>query len=781
MRLGSGYISIIYISIGCFWITLGDDFLFILQKLLAPLHLHVSHGSKEFVFVLITGLLLYKVIKRSSKRLVDSEQQYRLMYEDSPLPQWMYDLNTFKFMSVNEAAINHYGYSREEFLQMSVLDIRPAEDKENVIISSKRMLANGTKRSGIWRHIKKDGTLIYVNISSQKIIFNNRPCILVTAQDFSDAIVFENKLKQLNEDLLQEKKKLSETQQVAKVGGWEFDIKEKRLIWSDEMYIITGLNRDAEIDLYDLYVQQIYAEDRPAMIEAFNLLLTTNKQLDVTHRIKLLTGETRFIRELAHLECDIHGEPFKLIGTMQDITDYKQLELERNKYLFSLEDTLNNISEGFYTLNNDLVFTNVNKRFELETGLRKAEVIGKRFEDVFTGIETKVTYLQYKKVLQYKAAVKFEAYWNHFKKWHDVSVYPTEEGIAVYFNDITDKKENYIRLNDLVERYEIVTKATQDVIYDYDCINDSLIFNTSIAELLQCDLDQIGGDLKWWQSLIHPDDINGVILSQQRVVANKKPIWRHEYRISCGASGYKYVYSQASYVYNNRGDLVRVIGAVKNIDELKKASEENKRLAGVITKINNLVVIMDPDSRINWVNKAFEEYTRYSFEDAKGMLLEDLLGGALLCKRTLVDISVRKSRLETFSVDLEHHLKDGHVQWVNVEYTPLFDDDGYHTGYIAVHQNITERKEKENKIFKQNKVLQEISWLSSHEIRKPVASILGLAYLAKDSQSAVERDEIIAMINECAEELDTIVHSINDKISDELYTGTDKIELERLS
>ena len=775
MKLGPVRISVIYLLIGCIWITLSDKMLLLFHRSVTEDYIQLVNSGKGLLFVMVTSLLLWQLIRLNNKRLTQSEKQYRLIYEDSPIPNWIYDLQSLRFVSVNESAIKLYGYSREEFLSMTILDIRPPEEQARVLEALHSVSLN-VKKSGTWIHYKADGTLLHVIINSQQIRFENKHCVMVAVQNISDTIIYENKLKELNSDLLEEKKKISETQQIARVGGWEFYLDTRQLVWSDEMYIITGVEPNAALNLYELYVQHINPEDRPAMIEGLEMLVREGRQLNVTHRITLPNGEERYLRQLARLEC-LQGRPYKVIGSTQDVTELKQLEKERNRHLYSLEDTLNNISEGFYTLNKEMVFTNVNKKFELETGLTKLDIIGKRFSEVFPGAEKRTTYKQYQKVLTEKVAVKFEAYWRHFKKWHYVSAYPTEEGIAVYFTDITEKKNSELRLNEIIERYETVTKATQDVIYDYDVLADNLIFNTRITELIDCDVEHIGGDLHWWRSLIHTEDRENVLRSQQKVIANKEQIWRHEYRINCGDNRYKYIYVQAYYIYNEAGEVLRIIGAVKDIDQLKRVNEENRRLAEIITKINNMVVVMDVNHQITWVNKAFEEYTGHTYLEVIGKFPREFLGGHMVSEDLMNEILERKSNLETFTVDVRHHLRSGKTQWVNVEYTPLFNDCGAHIGYIAVHNNITERKDKEEKIYKQNKILQEISWLSSHEIRRPVASILGLALLAKDAQNVEDSNHIVEMINVCAEELDGIVHTINDKISNELYIGKERIEL----
>ncbi|WP_345955456.1 PAS domain S-box protein [Mucilaginibacter sp. PAMB04168] len=769
MRLGPGRIAIIYLVTCSVWIALSDQVLFLFQGTLSPSLMYAISSSKGVFFVIATSGFLYHLVKVNNQHLINTENQYRLMYEGSPTPKWIYDLQTLKFVSVNQAAIDKYGYTREQFLSMSILDIRPPDDKQKVLESAKSV-SNHLRQTVGWIHQKADGTPIHVNIISQKIKFNNKPHVIITAQDITEKVNYEQELKKLNEDLKEEKRKLSETQQVAKIGGWEFYISEKHLVWSDEMYIITQVEKDAELNLFELYEQQIHPDDRPAMTAQLNKLIKTGEQLDVTHRITWITGETRWVRELARLELK-DGLPYKAVGSAQDITELKEMELERNRYLFSLEDTLDNINEGFYALNKDLVFTKVNKRFQLETGIKAEDVIGKDIVTAFPGIEKRITYQQYQKVLAERISVKFEAYWRHFKKWHAVQAYPTEDGIAVYFDDITEKKEKDALLQQAISRYEAVAKATRDVIYDYDILQDKLVFYTDVTKLINCADTDIGQGIKWWRSLIHPDDLHRVVNTQHEVMAAHETNWRGDYRVSCGKGNYKHVYSQGYYLYNEQQQPVRVIGAIKDVDELKRANEENKRLAEIITKVNNMIVVMDTHHNITWVNKAFEDYVGYKLEDIKGRSVSSFLGGEKISVDIITEIKARKERLETFSMDMLHYLPNGNKQWVNIEYTPLFDECGTNTGYIAVHQNITDRKQREEKIYYQNRALQEVSWLSSHEIRRPVASILGLAYLAKDAQSRDEEKQIIDMINRCAEELDGIVHNISNKINEELFGG----------
>src|SRR5205823_6130905 len=114
--------------------------------------------------------------------------------------------------------------------------------------------------------------------------------------------------------------------------------------------------------------------------------ISTGKELNVTHRITFADGYCRYVRQVARLEYK-EDKPYKVIGSVQDITELKVMELEKNKYLYSLEDTLNTMNEGFYALNRDMVITQANRHFEKETGMCNTYTIGKKFTEVFPGIE----------------------------------------------------------------------------------------------------------------------------------------------------------------------------------------------------------------------------------------------------------------------------------------------------------------------------------------------------------------------------------------------------------
>jgi PAS domain S-box-containing protein len=146
--------------------------------------------------------------KQAEDSLRDSEQQYRLIFDGNPIPMWVFDQETLAFLEVNDAAIQHYGYSREEFLAMTLRDIRPPSEVPAMLEYAHKLVAEETPTklglAGVWVHRKKDGNLIDVEIKWSTISFKGRAASLTMANDITERKRIEHRdaaLSQLGQSL----------------------------------------------------------------------------------------------------------------------------------------------------------------------------------------------------------------------------------------------------------------------------------------------------------------------------------------------------------------------------------------------------------------------------------------------------------------------------------------------------------------------------------------------------------------------------------------------------
>jgi len=172
---------------------------------------------------------------RSEERLRASEEKYRLLFQNNPYPMWVYHADTLRIAAVNQSTVKHYGYSEQEFREMTVLDTHLPADREQ-LISVLSGLENQPKRRHLWRHVKKDGSLIDVEISSDPIEFDGRPARLVLGIDVTERVRTEQALVRIsraermliacNEAVIRRQDEASLLEEICRIvvdiGGYQF-------------------------------------------------------------------------------------------------------------------------------------------------------------------------------------------------------------------------------------------------------------------------------------------------------------------------------------------------------------------------------------------------------------------------------------------------------------------------------------------------------------------------------------------------------------------------------
>jgi len=265
--------------------------------------------------------------KAAELGLLEGEKQYRLIFEGSPTPMWVFDLDSHRFLEVNDAALQHYGYTREEFLSLTSKDIRSPEQAalylhhvENVMKKS----PESSGRAGLWKHQNKGGDTLDVEVTWSRITFLGRPAMLIMAND-----VTERKLAA--EALEKSEASLAAAQRIAHLGSWELDltnlddINANELRWSDETYRIFGYEPRQVAATNELFFRAVHADDRARVAAALTQALKTFPAYDLEHRIILPTGEERYVREQGEVVCDKLGQPIQMRGIVMDITERQQL------------------------------------------------------------------------------------------------------------------------------------------------------------------------------------------------------------------------------------------------------------------------------------------------------------------------------------------------------------------------------------------------------------------------------------------------------------------------
>jgi two-component system, cell cycle sensor histidine kinase and response regulator CckA len=257
--------------------------------------------------------------RRAEESARESERNYRLVFEGNPNPMWIYDAETLRFLAVNEAALRKYGYTRDEFLAMTIEDIRPAEDVpqlQALVGPEGPGPERGLVTAGIWRHRRKDGSIFDVDVTSHAHVFDGRPARVVLAVDVTARIEAERALRHSEaryRDLFENASDL-----IAMV-----DL-ESRLTMVNEAFVRgLGYTREELIGrpLRDLVPPEQHGRLEEARIQKLGDTDAT------TYEHELIAKDGRRIQvEVATRLIDVEGQPLGVEAICRDITERRHLE-----------------------------------------------------------------------------------------------------------------------------------------------------------------------------------------------------------------------------------------------------------------------------------------------------------------------------------------------------------------------------------------------------------------------------------------------------------------------
>jgi len=255
---------------------------------------------------------------RDCTDLKQREASFRLLFDGNPLPMWVYDNDSLRFLAVNDAAVDHYGYSREQFLSMTLLDIRPPEDHEAV----RRVAGSGggdysTGRT--WRHRKADGSEIEIAIFSRRLIYQGRPASLGAVVDLTERKQAEDELHGTREFL----------DTIVENVPALLIVKEAR----EHRYVV--VNREAEkffgvprTNLIGKTAHEVFPRDQADLIARRDgeVLRSGLPMLVEENRIQLPGQGLRLVKSRRLAVRDTEGVPQYLLTVIEDVTERKRAE-----------------------------------------------------------------------------------------------------------------------------------------------------------------------------------------------------------------------------------------------------------------------------------------------------------------------------------------------------------------------------------------------------------------------------------------------------------------------
>ncbi|MFN4764384.1 PAS domain S-box protein [Gillisia sp. Q332] len=363
---------------------------------------------------------------------------------------------------------------------------------------------------------------------------------------------------------------------------------------NNEVYLNSSLKEtlgfsDSELkgitSIKKLYADSVFADS------IFSSLLA-GKFWDGDIQLKNRNGEILDFHLSAGPVFNETGELIAIFGLHTDISERIAHEAALKKYGTQINNILESITDGFFSVSRDWEVTYWNKEAENLLGIKTNTILNKNLWNYFPDAKKLLFYSKYKEALDTGEKVSFEEYFDPLQKWFEVNAYPGKDGLSVYFKDVSDRKNVNEQIRITKERYDLVSKVTQEAVYEWDIIENTLVWSDAYYSIFGYQRQTSTETVENWESIIHPEDRLDLIDNLNTVLKTaSRSQWQIEYRVIKGDKNVAVVLERGYIIRDTTGKALKMIGSMQDITELKQNERALEELNFILkSRANELAV-----------------------------------------------------------------------------------------------------------------------------------------------------------------------------------------------
>ncbi|MGV3741265.1 MAG: EAL domain-containing protein, partial [Burkholderiaceae bacterium] len=327
------------------------------------------------------------------------------------------------------------------------------------------------------------------------------------------------------------------------------------------------------------WISALHTADVENSLAAWFAAVRNGSEFSATYRIRFAKeGSYRWQQIKAVPIRDEQGKIVKWYGTASDIHDLKIATEEVERLAGRLKATMESITDAFFTVNRHWKFTYFNAEAERLLKRSRQELLDRSLWDVFEKLRNTVFETEYRRAMSEKQTVKFEAYFEPLNGWFEVHAYPSEEGLAVYFRDITERKQADRKIRESEIRFKNAAKAATDAIWDWDLQTDGIWWNEGMQTMFGFPPEEIEPTGVSWTNRIHPEDRKRVVDGIYEVINGREENWEDEYRFRRKDGSYAYVLDRGYVIRDPDAKPVRMVGGMTDLTSRRESEIELARL-----------------------------------------------------------------------------------------------------------------------------------------------------------------------------------------------------------
>jgi len=536
-----------------------------------------KHGSivcREGVMLDIT------VRKHTEEALQKSEERIRNLFENANDIIYVHDLSG-KFLSINTAGERLLGYERSEATSLNISEIVVPEHHSLVREQLERKINGDEKRTPYEIDcLRSDGSRITLEVNSSAVVNGtNVVAIQGIARDVTQRKVAEAALRESESNL-------AAAQRITHLGSWELEINnvndsnENIVWWSDEVFRIFGHEpRQFEVTSALVY-QAVHPDDRSLVSSKFTEAVLDRRFLEFDARIVLPNGSERVLRTRAETVFnETSGEPSRMLGTVQDVTERIRSEDALKKSEEQYRELFENANDLIYTHDLDGNFTSLNRAGERITGYSREEAVKINISDLvapnFQHAAKAMTQRKLNGDLPGTYEVDIVAKAGLIVSLELSTMFIHRNGVAVGVQgigrDITERKRTERALIESENRYRQLGEGIFHQVWTADPSGRLDYVNARTLEYFAKSHIEVIGE--GWQNVVHPDDLNECLRRWTHSIATGE-LYETEFRLRRYDGTYRWHKATATCSRNIEGKIVKWFGTNTDIEDQKCTEEK---------------------------------------------------------------------------------------------------------------------------------------------------------------------------------------------------------------
>ncbi len=676
----------------------------------------------------------YIDLQKTKEQLEKSEHQFHKIFDSAKDGILVANTETKKFYIGNQAICDMLGYSQDEIKELDITDIHPKESLSFFIENFEKYQRGEKIFSDDLPIVRKDGTIFYAEISTDIVELDGNSYMLGIFHDITERK--ENKLVLEKQNLLlrEREEQLLEAQQIAKFGNWALDINSMQAFWSDEIWHILDIEPGIEIGL-EFLSTIVSPDDWPKLHESLLEAVKDGKSHHMEYKIKRPNGEIRWVDCRGIRIDDDEGAPYKLVGTLQDITHKKITELKVAESESLFRAIFEQAAVGVAQI--DTItgrFIKANQTYCNILGLTVEELLKTDFITL-THSDDLREYLKNVKRLRAREIDIFSMRKRCYKSdgtivWINLNISPLhwkddllQSQIAI-IEDITKEVQNEKQLN----QYKHVVSATTDLIafiddnYCYITVNEAYIrfHNKTYAEIIGQPIVSIIGEKNFnYVKPILDQALSGVEQTRENLFTLHDGTQRYE--------------EMRLYPYNdNKGNITAFVVNIKDKTEEYNALAQEKKLLNLIESSDNEFYVFDRDTLLfSYVNNGGLNNLQYSLEELQQLHPYDIKYEYTESSFKQIVQPLIDGVKEQLIFETRHLRKDGTTYPVEL-HLQLLSSLSHHKEFLAVVIDVSERKAIEAKLKEQEELMivqsrqaamGEMISMIAHQWRQPLSVV----------------------------------------------------------